>query len=500
METETKRSAEHEPGEQPPQLSASESVTWFILPFRYGRTSASAPATGSPRYKQRPATELPGYDARSRYLTRETESTLFERAAWFQLKEGESEGLWSRRFTWRASGDRPLQVTLHEVEVVLFELANKQSPPEMRVGFLMIKASLQEGAAPDDLLRFNEWLRFHRRPYPGHEVMVSGLLEPFVAAVGAKGLSGADPDALYGAVWKHLLNLPRLVNDTQFEVLAGNPDSPTDCYDDERAFVWTAWVMPQGIPTRAPERVVPVSQLWVDILNVNEPAKEPSSFMTAAVPFEQAWADRRTYMRWAHKGTHYGFTSHSGAVLLRSSAPEGVPVLDHWQQMYRDQSILLLYVRTVTLSFRYSLAEFSASLVSRRPGNGSSGDFSTDPKRLRDSFTHFTNLYRFPLLSNQQQGLELYEKARDAFDVTELFDELRVEIEQTQSFLAAREGEALSRTANRLTVGAAFLGVASLLLAWAQVELACKNSLGVVALILALIGLWWMFAQGEGRE
>ena len=39
---------------------------------------------------------------------------------------------------------------------------------------------------------------------------------------------------------------------------------------------------------------------------------------------------------------------------------------------------------------------------------------------LRRDFAMFTNLYEFPLLSNQQQGVEMYEKARENMDVGQL--------------------------------------------------------------------------------
>jgi hypothetical protein len=59
-------------------------------------------------------------------------------------------------------------------------------------------------------------------------------------------------------------------------------------------------------------------------------------------------------------------------------------------------------------------------------------------RELRDSFARFANLYQFPLLSTQQQGVEMYAMARRALDVEPLFREVQTQIETTHEYLELR--------------------------------------------------------------
>ena len=71
---------------------------------------------------------------------------------------------------------------------------------------------------------------------------------------------------------------------------------------------------------------------------------------------------------------------------------------------------------------------------------------------LRLSFTVFTNLYQFPRISNQQQGIEMYALAREHMDVNGLYGEIEEEIHHTHDYLAAQTSLDLAHTTTRLTV------------------------------------------------
>jgi hypothetical protein len=71
---------------------------------------------------------------------------------------------------------------------------------------------------------------------------------------------------------------------------------------------------------------------------------------------------------------------------------------------------------------------------------------------LRWSFALLTNLYRFPLLSHQQQGIELYTLARRRLDIEELFEEIQSEVQATDEFLSGARQLDHARMATLLTV------------------------------------------------
>ncbi|MCI5163858.1 MAG: hypothetical protein D3917_17960, partial [Candidatus Electrothrix sp. AX5] len=73
------------------------------------------------------------------------------------------------------------------------------------------------------------------------------------------------------------------------------------------------------------------------------------------------------------------------------------------------------------------------------------------------------NLYQFPLISNQQQGVEMYKIARESMDIDDLFKEVQEEISSTHEFLEMRANRRLGRIANIIAVLAAVAAFGSLL-------------------------------------
>ena len=78
--------------------------------------------------------------------------------------------------------------------------------------------------------------------------------------------------------------------------------------------------------------------------------------------------------------------------------------------------------------------------------------------KLRWEFTLFTNLYQYPLISNQQQGLEMYSLARKSLDLDELFKEIQEEIHNGQEFIEQKRQEKQNNQIFNLTL-IAFVGL-----------------------------------------
>jgi Mg2+ and Co2+ transporter CorA len=55
------------------------------------------------------------------------------------------------------------------------------------------------------------------------------------------------------------------------------------------------------------------------------------------------------------------------------------------------------------------------------------------------------------LISNQQQGIEMYSLARDVMDVDEFYREIKEEIHNANDYLTAEESRELSETTTKLT-------------------------------------------------
>jgi hypothetical protein len=437
-----------------PDGTQPASFSRFVLPFAWRRIPESNPiADGDAHWLAGPPrTTAERLYARRTYFTPETTLVLFDRALWLREIDGPE-----RNYT-VAVGDRNLTLTIEPPRAVLFEFLNP-GIAHLDTGFLIVDITFPAPARFDHLLLLNEAFRFWRKPYHDHDPALC--------------LGGNVP--VYGALWKRLLRLPvrlengdtiRLVTDDDLAkagewIEKGRGPSGWICYTDARAFVYSCAITARG--SRDLDRS---AGSWVQFVNVDKPSTRP------ATPFEQKWARERTYDRWQDSGTLYGFSTHS-AVMLGSpwKAPD---TWQHFADMYFDQVLLLLYLRVTTFRFSSLLSDISTRLASprRRETDAVRREFAA----LRREFALFTNLYRFPLLSNQQQGIEMYSKARQALDVDQLFEEVQKEIASTHELfeltIAARHQEA----ATFLGWIAALASAAGIALAFAATDVGAETA------------------------
>jgi hypothetical protein len=474
--------------------------TRFVLPFAYRLEQVK----DNPAVFYEESTQIPGRTWRERYLTDETADVLFRRAKWFDLKQKEKEKEWAWQVEMAFRDREKIPVRMAPPQIILFEWPKGEGRRDcedkgcdtLHTGFLLVDLHFPEskGTRPDldDLLQLNEVFRYWQRPYEGHEKedyrrLLSNV--PIGPATEARRVGDKDCAVLdiYFGRWESFLALPIKTEDGSVWRLfperwmkearkwVEKPEAQkTDetgwiVYADNRAFVWTCAIVDGGAsalqrfssPSRQPLRASDYGH-WVKLLNVDPPGPSPSATHAGVSRFEHKWAEERTYKRWQESrrdATFYGFCYHAGAMLgppLRNP-----PMWCHFGQMYFDMAILLLYLR-VSL-FRFS-KELNAISAEARDAGREAGQEKWK-KRFQDlrwQFSLFTNLYQFPLLSNQQQAVEMYSIARKAMDVDELFREIRDEIASSHEFLAVKEAHEMTQTTMRLSV-VATLGLAAAL-------------------------------------
>jgi hypothetical protein len=444
----------------------------FVLPFGYWPQSVDA-VSGGPCYRPfaRPNDRL-----RRRHLTPETGHVLFERALWLELRDAPDE---RGRREYRLppagpDGSESVIAALHAApRLVLFEWPGAtlraeapdapEQPDLLHTGFLVLDVDLlpHQGRAPTlrEHTQFNELFRWWQRPYEGY------------GRHGWAPFMGHAPDddapALYLERWAALLDhplvdergrtfrlFPRAWSETARHRVPCQASRCPDArcrprrhdvdwavYPDTRTFVWTCAQLEGGVPAAA-ATLETLPYEWARFLNVDTQTRG------AVSAFEQRWAKERTYDRWLHAGTLYGVCSHAGALLGNSGA--GLPLQRHFAELYFDQTLLLLYLRVSTLRFSRALSAISSR--ARDAGAGWRRRFAEEFQGLRADFALCTNLYRFPLISHQQQGIELYSLARRSLDVEELFAEIQSEVHTTDEFLnGATQGDHATM-ATRLTV------------------------------------------------
>jgi hypothetical protein len=458
------------------------SFTRFVLPFGYQLEAGGA--RKGPAWQVETAAVSP---ARQRYFTTETSRVLFRRARRFVLQDLDAE---HRSFAVpRRDGRGEYRVAIATPRLVLFEWRKAQpgAGPDrddvLATGFLLLDLFFPDvGKAPDldELLELNEVFRHCVPPFEDHvrdgpeaggrrglATVLGDLPVDLCEAAGPRVRDRRDGEplqALYFERWAALLDRPVEHGGERWRLFPGTwaqrarswyhqPLPETDdgtgwvVYADSRAFVWTCALLGDGVDTLRRMLEEPAAHAadlghWVKLLNVDAPGSEPAS----ATGFERCWARERTYERWQEQGTAYGFSYHSGALL---GPPLTEPAIwRHFSDLYFDQTLLLLYLRVSSFRFSRRLSEVTECAR----GSGGPEQWQHDFRALRRDFAFFTNLYQFPLLSNQQQGVELYALARRHLDVGALFEEIRSEVESTHAFIEMVVAHDHSRTATRLTV------------------------------------------------
>lgn len=477
------------------------SYTRFILPFAYQLEQHPKKEGRRFYYHAHQPEDLMW---RKRYMTYETADVIFNRARWFKLCGMDSDLEVKVQF----KDGNSSTICITPPALVLFEWPEKpdkrkkwdrDEPDILHIGFLIVELYFKgppEGASTptlDNLLQINELFRYWQRPYGGHEGKVDEktgkyedgdykiLLREFPWRIGeTKGIgSQDDPLKLYLERWAGLLEVPILDNGNLWNLFpegwgkgardyaSGKGEGSTGwiVYDDTRTFVWTCAIMEKGGDAlryyfRRPDARASEFGHWIKLLNVDPPGKDLQD-THKSTHFEGKWAIERTYERWEERvdftswtrwGTFYGFNYHAGAML--SHPLENPRLWKHFGQMYFDQTLLLLYLRVVLFRFSRGLNIISAKARNKASGYGKKGreEWLDDFQGLRWQFALFTNLYQFPLLSNQQQGIEMYTLARKGLDVDELFREVQTEIHSSHDYLAIEEQQELSRSMTRLTV------------------------------------------------
>lgn len=475
------------------------SYTRFVLPFAYSPEKIEPEKLDKTKDCRYEFVEPDDLEWRKRYLTHETADVLFRRAKWVRLK---GDAIKEDEMFFRDG--RRLKVVISSPALILFEWPapddkKRDDAPNNKIlhtGFLVVEAHFSSSnACPptlDNLLELNEIFKYWQRPYEGHEENYAKFFSGCFSSKSARDI--------YFEKWAQLLEHPiyvgndiwRLMPEAWMESARQKvdncrndliDDSSDDwmVYADNRAFVWTCAIMKDGANTLrraycAPKAPSSDFAEWRALLNVDLP------YNMVNTKFEREWTEKRTYKRWEDGGTFYGFSYHSGAML---GPPETNPPLwKHFGQMYFDQVILLLYLRMGLFRFSRELSRISSQVIDEKEDDK---EWLKDFTNLRRNFTLFTNLYQFPLISNQQQGLEMYALARASMDVDALFEEVQDEINSSHEYLNIEETQKLTSSTTRLSVVAAIGIVFALTFGFLSIDV---GLLKTVCLIVGSLGLF----------
>lgn len=380
--------------------------TRFLLPFAW-RLSPLPGGSGAAWQRNREF-GAGRIDANERqgYFTAEVSKLLFERA-------------W--RYNWTGEAC-PQFKALRPVELVLFEADHAGDDDLLKIGMVVLELAWPSNPNLVELLQANHFLRFVAPLFDKFDA-------EFAAFIAAFDSTQPNPGPNFRH-WLHDLLMAPVADGGIRQQLCLEPDRFV--WPDKRMFTHSCAVY------RLDGALLPPLEhqhqgFWINLLNIDKGLDEPTEF-------ELDWAKLRTYTRWQHYGALYGFTTHS-AVMWTAACAEP-PTWQHFRTIYYDQSCLLLYVRCVLFAFSARISKEAGILRSARRASEKRAARAA-LSSLDYDFALFVNLYQFPLLSNQQQGLELYALQRAQMDINDLFVEVQSEVDHSRQIGAERRNERL---------------------------------------------------------
>ncbi|MGR9054132.1 MAG: hypothetical protein ACU84J_15950 [Gammaproteobacteria bacterium] len=454
--------------------------TRFTLPFAFLLTSCDEDTNPDGLYYESVNKNELDFIKRKKYFTRETADTLYERGQWLAMCSCWEQTAWGREQVRVSLRNRNFNIGMLPPRIVLFELPEIKTRFEssiLQTGFLYVDiyfgVDQEQSPELDDLLVLNEFFRYFGISYDTHANIFQNIFADVPIKPDAEEtIASMDALSCYFERWAALLEIPLKSGDRYYRFFPEDwandarkwmYNTVTDkaaehwqIYADNRCYVWAVAFLEQGGETLKsnfePEKTTLHAKdygHWIRLLNVDYPPfnsvtktylSERDTHLSVS-DFERDWADIRTYKRWEHSGTWYGYCYHSAAIL----APPKSMIFGPACSYYFDTSLLLFYIRM-------TLYRFGRELSKTIPEIDRPFDEATRKKlrELRGLFSRFTILYRFPMLSNQQQSMEMYEINRQYFEIDQFFSEIQQEVDNTHEFLELLESQNLAHAANRL--------------------------------------------------
>ena len=484
--------------------------TRFTLPFAF-QLQAAPEITEPPKlfYTVNDKTDL-SFIKRRKYFTRETADSLYKRAQWLSICDNWQQTPWGKTGVDVILRNQVFKIGMHPPQLVLFESPEFEPQKEARVlqtGFLYVDVYFCEGQANhpqlDDLLVFNEYFRYFGIPYDSHADIFQKIFSNIpVDSNGNVTIGELGKLECYFERWAALLEMPVQVNGQYYRLFPQTwsksarewmyntaTDSQAEhwqIYADNRCYVWTAAFLEGGGqrlqscfgPDKTTLNAADYGH-WIKLLNVDTPPFDiknqkyttPANTHIATTEFERQWAASRTYKRWQEAGTWYGFCYHGTAILAHPVDYIFAPSSTY----YFDTTLLLLYIRMILFRFGRALSGIMSDIEEQNESR-----VREELQGLRRLFSRFTVLHRFPMLSNQQQHIEMYEISRKFHDIDQFFDETQKEVDNTHEFLETVEANRLATAANQLAN-------------WGIPIAAC----GLVAALFSMVDLkiWQCFSQ-----
>ena len=304
------------------------------------------------------------------------------------------------------------------------------------VGILSIEAENHENENLEDILKIND---FARRVYPqflGENFDVSKTQEAFLPSKikidkyeeNFSNFADEVKQKPFVKIGKHILNILGNIFSQNFEC---NKYLIQPIIDD-RMFV-NCWYgndeFVQNIDNKQDELY---KYIFIDGEQLTIQDKD----------MQKELIKQSLYTRWKNYNTLFGITRYSFVCISEMNEfTKNVLPLPHMQTMYYQMATILLATRASILRFSDEITAIS--------------DISDNPsdriENLYKNYLRFKNKLYFKEITAQEQGLELYDKAREIMRIDSDINDLAIEISSLNNFAFVLDEKEEKKEMNKLT-------------------------------------------------
>jgi hypothetical protein len=172
---------------------------------------------------------------------------------------------------------------------------------------------------------------------------------------------------------------------------------------------------------------------------------------------------KHIYDRWTHYGTLHGFCRYADAAVMFSRFEL---LENNFATVYCMMSILALFYRCALIDFAEQSSRATRLFVKEGKLN------SEDKKHIRDlrkRFIEFSNVWYFKEVTNQDQGIEMFEMQRKSYELDVLFNRVKEDIDSIDEFIRIEQGEQFNKKIGYLNWMIVFLTIITMLTGFIQI-------------------------------
>ncbi|NLW36603.1 MAG: hypothetical protein GXY80_14165, partial [Syntrophorhabdus aromaticivorans] len=179
------------------------------------------------------------------------------------------------------------------------------------------------------------------------------------------------------------------------------------------------------------------------------------------------YLDLHAYDNWRDLGTRYGFTRYSGTCLAVASKSEVLSggqkpfsygtLYTHFETIYYEVALLVFFHRATLVRFSKDAADCAELFREARAMQDSErkGRAFERARDLRGEFLLFHNKYWFTEITNQDQGIDMFNRWETALRNKQLFEEVKQELSELNEYIEREHAGNLDLLVGGLTVLAA---------------------------------------------